>query len=180
MKLMIASDIHGSARYAGQLIDAFAREAPDTLLLLGDLLYHGPRNPLPDGYEPMKVFELLNGIKRSILAVRGNCDSEVDQMVLEMPIMADYALLQLDGQAIYATHGHLSSPENPPPMQPGTVFFSGHTHVPVCERRDGFIFANPGSVSLPKQGSARGYMLLCDGQILHKSLDGGMISAFRI
>lgn len=173
MKLMIASDIHGSALYAGQLMDAFGREQPDKLLLLGDFLYHGPRNELPDGYDPKRVFAMLNKIKASILAVRGNCDSEVDQMVLEFPIMADCCTLFLDGRAIFATHGHIYGPDAPPKLSAGDLLLCGHTHLPAFDLMEGgFTYVNPGSVSLPKEGTARGYMLIEGGWLAHRELGG--------
>lgn len=176
MKLMIASDIHGSASYARALLDAFSREGADKLLLLGDLLYHGARNDLPEGYDTKAVFAMLNEMKQVILAVRGNCDSEVDQMVLEFPMMADYALLDVDGQMVFATHGHAPSPDAPPPLSPGTLFLSGHTHVPCFVEKNGCMFANPGSVSIPKDGSAHGYMILHNDELIHKSLTGDEIA----
>lgn len=107
MKWMIASDLHGSAFYCRQMIKAFQREGADRLLLLGDLLYHGPRNDLPEGYAPKEVIPLLNSLKQKLLCVRGNCDAEVDQMVLDFPILADYAVLPVGGRLVYATHGHV-------------------------------------------------------------------------
>ena len=154
MKLLIASDVHGSAFWCRRLMAALERESPDRLILLGDVLYHGPRNPLPQGYAPQEVAAMLNGIKERIVAVRGNCDSEVDQMVLEFPCLADYAVVLDDGaRTLFCTHGHVHSPENPPALPPGSAFLSGHTHVKANEMRDGVHFLNPGSVSLPKDGS---------------------------
>ena len=128
MKLMIASDIHGSALWAEKLLAAFEREHADRLLLLGDLLYHGPRNDLPEGYAPKAVIPLLNGMKERIWCVRGNCEAEVDQMVLSFPVMADYCALLMDGHVLYATHGHVYGEDNPPPLMPGDVLLCGHTH----------------------------------------------------
>lgn len=154
MKLAIASDIHGSAFWCRKLMDALEAEAPDKLVLLGDLLYHGPRNPLPQGYAPKEVAAMLNGAKERIVAVRGNCDSEVDQMVLEFPCLADYAIvLDENARTLFCTHGHVHMPDNPPALPAGSVFLSGHTHVKVLAERDGLLFVNPGSVSLPKDGS---------------------------
>ena len=153
MKLVIASDIHGSAYWCGRLCELIAAENPDRVLLLGDLLYHGPRNDLPRDYAPKKVIPMLSALADKILAVRGNCEAEVDQMVLPFPCMADYALVEADGTPLYLTHGHLSSPEHLPPLRPGTVFLSGHTHVKLDEDRDGIRCLNPGSVSIPKDGS---------------------------
>jgi hypothetical protein len=173
MKLMIASDIHGSALYAGQLLDAFDREQPERLLLLGDILYHGPRNDLPEGYAPKAVIELLNDRKSSLLCVRGNCDTEVDQMVLQFPILADYCVLWVGQRMVFATHGHQFNLDHLPPLQPGDILLHGHTHVPAWERfGHQNLYLNPGSVSIPKEGSSRGYMLLSDADIQWKALDG--------
>lgn len=153
MKLIIASDIHGSAYWCGKLMELIEAEQPDRILLLGDLLYHGPRNDLPRDYAPKKVIPMLGSLSNRILAVRGNCEAEVDQMVLPFPCMADFALLETEGLQLYLTHGHLSSPDRLPPLQPGTVFLSGHTHVKLDEIHDGIRCLNPGSVSIPKDGS---------------------------
>ena len=153
MKLMIASDIHGSAFWCGKLLEAARHENPDQLILLGDLLYHGPRNDLPKGYCPKEVIPMLSGWKEKILAVRGNCEAEVDQMVLPFPCMADYAMLSVDGMAFYLTHGHLYHPQNLPPLKKDSVFLSGHTHVKQDVTVDGIRCLNPGSVSIPKDGS---------------------------
>ena len=153
MKLVIASDIHGSAFWCGKLLEMIRQEQPDKVILLGDLLYHGPRNDLPRDYAPKQVIPMLSSLADRILAVRGNCEAEVDQMVLPFPCMADYALLSCDGLTLYLTHGHLHGPEKLPPLTPGTVFLSGHTHVKLDETRGGIRCLNPGSVSIPKDGS---------------------------
>ena len=153
MKIMIASDIHGSGYYMEKLMERFNVEKPDKLLLLGDLLYHGPRNNLPREYDTKKVYELLNSIKDKILCVRGNCDSEVDQMVLEFPMMADYIYVNFDNVNIFATHGHLFDENNPPLLNKGDILLYGHFHVPVCHEYDNFTHINPGSLSLPKENS---------------------------
>ena len=153
MKLIIASDIHGSAHWCRKLCEIMEQETPDKLILLGDLLYHGPRNDLPDGYAPKEVIPMLTKYADRIIAVRGNCEAEVDQMVLPFPCMADYALVS-DGQTrFYLTHGHHAGPDNLPPLAAGTVFLSGHTHVKMDEVRGGIRCVNPGSVSIPKDGS---------------------------
>ena len=153
MKLVIASDIHGSAFWCKKLLEVCEREQPDHLILLGDILYHGPRNDLPREYAPKQVIPMLSQLAGKILAVRGNCEAEVDQMVLPFPCMADYALVEADGQTLYLTHGHLWNPDDLPPLGPGTVFLSGHTHVKLDEMRRGIRCLNPGSVSIPKDGS---------------------------
>lgn len=173
MKIMVASDIHGSALYARELLAAMDRESPDKLLLLGDLLYHGPRNDLPDGYAPKEVIELLNVRAQRLLCVRGNCEAEVDQMVLSFPVMADYCVLFLGGRTVFATHGHRFNAANPPPMQPGDILLHGHTHVPAWENlEESRLCLNPGSVSLPRNGSSRSYMLLSENEVLWKTLQG--------
>ena len=172
MKLMIASDIHGSEYYCSKLLKAFDREEADRLLLLGDILYHGPRNDLPTGYDPKLVIAMLNGVSENLLCVRGNCDTEVDQMVLNFPIMAEYALLSVDGTTIYATHGHHFGEDNPPSLKKGEFLLCGHTHVPKCVDKGGYFYMNPGSVSIPKENSKTSYMILEDGVFRWKTLDG--------
>ena len=153
MKLIIASDIHGSAFWCRRLLELVEREQPDRLILLGDLLYHGPRNDLPKEYAPKQVIPMLSGLKDKIVAVRGNCEAEVDQMVLPFPCMAEYSQLLVDGKIFHLTHGHHSSPEALPPLPEGSVFLSGHTHVKRDEVVSGIRCLNPGSVSIPKDGS---------------------------
>ncbi len=173
MRWLIASDIHGSAKYCGMLLERFKEERADRMILLGDLLYHGPRNDLPDDYRPREVIRLLNGYRDRILAVRGNCEAEVDQMVLEFPVMADYALLPAGNRLIYITHGHLAGEDSPPPLRRGDILLAGHTHVPGCVKHETFIYMNPGSVSMPKEGSPRGYMIFSEGTFVWKELSGG-------
>lgn len=170
MKLMLASDIHGSAYYAEKMRQAYIDEKADRLILLGDLLYHGPRNDLPKDYAPKKVIEILNDIKEEILCVRGNCDTEVDQMVLDFPIMADYAVIYADGRTLYLTHGHKFNPENPPKLKKGDCLVNGHTHIPANEDKGDFIYINPGSVSIPKAGSGHTYMIYENGEFALKEL----------
>lgn len=153
MKLVIASDIHGSAFWCARLCALIEQEKPDRLVLLGDLLYHGPRNDLPRDYAPKQVIAMLSPYADRILAVRGNCEAEVDQMVLPFSCMAEYALICCDGLNMYLTHGHKASPENLPPLRAGDVFLSGHTHIKRDEVIDGIRCINPGSVSIPKDGS---------------------------
>lgn len=172
MKWMIASDIHGSAYYCERLLEAYDREQADRLLLLGDILYHGPRNDLPREYAPKKVISMLNERKEELLCVRGNCDTEVDQMVLEFPILAEYCILALDGRMIFATHGHVFNEKNLPMLKKGDILLHGHTHVPACRETEGYIYLNPGSVSIPKEDSWHGYMTLENGGFVWKDLDG--------
>lgn len=160
MKYMFASDIHGSAYYCRKLLDAYRQSGADRLILLGDLLYHGPRNDLPKGYAPKEVTAMLNGIKEEIYAVRGNCEAEVDQMVLAFPVMADYAVLALNGLTFYATHGHVYNRENLPPMKVGDILIHGHTHLPMAEECGTGFLLNPGSTSIPKGGNPPTYAVL--------------------
>ena len=159
-KIFIASDIHGDAETAALLLQRYKESGAERLLILGDILYHGPRNDLPAGYAPKKVIELLNEFKNDILAVRGNCDTEVDQMVLSFPVLADYAYLSFDGLSIFATHGHNYNTDKKPPLKTGDILLHGHTHVPVAQMfGDGNIYINPGSVSIPKENSPKSYIL---------------------
>ena len=164
MKYMFASDIHGSAYYCRKTLEVFAASGAKRLILLGDILYHGPRNDLPKEYAPKEVMALLNGQKDKIYAVRGNCDAEVDQMVLEFPILSDYALLELNGKTFYATHGHVYHEDALPPMQLGDILIHGHTHLPAAEPMGDFFLLNPGSTSLPKGGNPCSYGML-DGDV---------------
>ncbi len=180
MKLLIASDIHGSETYCKKLIDAFRNENADRLLLLGDILYHGPRNDLPEGYAPKKVISLLNGMKDKIFCVRGNCDTEVDQMVLEFPILADYAVIPVGNSLIYATHGHNFNEDKLPPLQKGDILLHGHTHIPKCVEHENYVYMNPGSTSIPKEDSHHGYMTLCNGVFEWKDFDGNTVMTYKI
>jgi uncharacterized protein len=173
MKLMIASDIHGSLYYSRQMVEAFQREQADRLILLGDILYHGPRNDLPRDYAPKEVIALLNGRKDKIISVRGNCDTEVDQMVLEFPIMADYCIIMAGERIVYATHGHKFNENNLPPLQQGDILLHGHTHIPVCEKHEHYIYMNPGSVAIPKENSCHSYMIMEEGSFVWKALKDG-------
>ncbi len=173
MKLFIASDIHGASDRCETLIERFNMEHADRILLLGDILYHGPRNDLPYDYAPKKVISLLNPLKNVIFCVRGNCDTEVDQMVLDFPIMADYCVLTVGERLIYVTHGHNFNLSSPPPMSRGDVLLHGHTHIPAwdCFGEDN-LYLNPGSVSIPKNGTPAGYMTLEGTQFEWKTMEG--------
>lgn len=170
MKLMIASDIHGSAYYCSELLKAFENEHADKILLLGDILYHGPRNDLPKDYAPKKVIAMLNPIKEYIICVRGNCDTEVDQMVLDFPVLNEQVFLCIDDIEMLAVHGHKSFP----PVKEGSVILSGHTHIPKLEKTDGVLYMNPGSVSIPKENSHHGYMIFENGEFIWKDFDGNV------
>ncbi len=172
-RYMIASDLHGSAEYTRQLVAAYEREKPDWLILLGDILYHGPRNDLPAGYNPKEVIALLSPLASRLLCVRGNCDTEVDQMVLPFPVMAEYSMLPIGRHRLFITHGHVYNTQNPPPLGKGDILLHGHTHVPVCEHQPGgWWYLNPGSVSIPKENSQHSYMLLDGGTFYWKNLAG--------
>lgn len=180
MKLLIASDIHGSAFYCEKLIKRFEAEKAEKMLILGDILYHGPRNALPDEYAPKSVISMLNNMKDRLLCVRGNCDTEVDQMVLDFPILADYALINIDGITMYATHGHIYNEKNLPPISCGDVLLNGHTHIPKCVRHENYFYMNPGSVSIPKEGSQHGYMVFEKRTFSWKDLDGNLVDSITL
>lgn len=176
MKLLIASDIHGDLKSARLILAAYEAEECDRILLLGDLLYHGPRNNLPPTYDPKEVARLLNANRRFILAVRGNCDTEVDQMVLDFPILADYCCLSLDGLTVFATHGHKYNVDSPLPLRKGDILLHGHTHIPRCESfDDDNYYLNPGSAAIPKNGSPRTYMVYKNRCFTVKDFDGNII-----
>ena len=173
MKILFASDLHGSASAAEKVLERLEKEGADRFFLLGDLLYHGPRNDLPDRYEPREVIRLLNESPIVPLCVRGNCDAEVDQMVLEFPVLADYAVLTAGSRLLYATHGHVYNTAHLPPLQPGDILLHGHTHVPAWQAfGEGNLYLNPGSVSIPKAGTPHSYMTLENGVFTWKELGG--------
>lgn len=180
MKYMIASDIHGSAYYCRKMLEAMEKEQAGRLILLGDLLYHGPRNDLPREYAPKEVIAMLNDRKDRIYNVRGNCDAEVDQMVLEFPVLADYGFFEIGGKTIYCSHGHIYHENNLPPLCKGDVFLHGHTHVLRAEEKDGIIILNPGSVSLPKEGNPPTYAVLEHGIFTIKTFDEEIVKEYRI
>ncbi len=180
MKWFIASDIHGSSYYCKLLLDRFDAEKADKILLLGDILYHGPRNDLPKEYAPKDVIAMLNPLKDKIICVRGNCDTEVDQMVLDFPILADYGIISVKDKIIYATHGHKFNPDNLPPLSDGDILLCGHTHVPKCVKNGHYIYMNTGSVSIPKENSHHGYMTLENGEFLWKDLDGNVMDKYSL
>lgn len=173
MKYMILSDLHGSARWCRRAMDAFREEKADRLILLGDLLYHGPRNDLPGEYDPKQVLAMLNAENSHILCVRGNCDTEVDQMVLDFPIMASYALMDMGDRLLFMTHGHRWHARCLPSLRPGDILLHGHTHVPEHREVNGIHILNPGSAAIPKGGSCCGYMTLENGIFLWKDLSDG-------
>ena len=179
MKYMFASDIHGSASAARKVKDIFLSEHADYLVLCGDLLYHGPRNDLPDEYNPKAVIEILNSLSDKIIAVRGNCDSEVDQMVLDFPMLCDYTLI-FDNIRMYVTHGHIYNQENPMKLSSGDFMVSGHTHVLRVLENNGITYLNPGSVSIPKENNPASYMIYQDNSFKIKDLNGNIIKEYNV
>ena len=176
MKLLIASDIHGDAESAKTLIEIFNKESCDKILLLGDILYHGPRNDLPGRYAPKEVIEILNAYADKILCVRGNCDTEVDQMVLNFPVLADYAILSLDGLTVYATHGHKYNESQTPPLTDGDILLHGHTHVIRAEKfGNNNTYINPGSITLPKENCPRSYAIYESKVFTVYDIDGNAV-----
>ncbi len=180
MKLMFMSDVHGSLKYAEIGLEKFKEEGATRLILLGDLMYHGPRNPLPEDYNPKEVADLLNKYKNQIVAVRGNCDSEVDQMLLEFPIMSDYTEIIMGDYKIFATHGHIYNKENMPSINKGDVFIHGHIHLPVAEMFNEVYYLNPGSITLPKENNKNSYGILEDNVFTIKDLEGKVIKSIEI
>ncbi|MBR3144886.1 MAG: phosphodiesterase [Clostridia bacterium] len=172
MKWIIASDIHGSAECCQKLLWHMKNEKADKLLLLGDILYHGPRNDLPNGWGPKSVIEQLNEISDKVISVRGNCDAEVDNALLNFSVTDDFVRLNFDGVGIFATHGHIYGPYSPPVLNKGDILLCGHSHIPALEMRGDYIYMNPGSVSLPRGGSERGFILYDNGTFFFKTLDG--------
>lgn len=175
MKLMIASDIHGSLYYAEKMVHRYREEKAEKLILLGDILYHGPRNDLPKDYAPKGVIALLNPMKEEILCVRGNCEAEVDQMVLDFPVLADYMIMYLDNRMVYVTHGHVHNQNNLPPLKKGDILLHGHTHIQALENCGDYYYFNPGSVSIPKGGNENSYMIYEDGTYTIKDMAGNTI-----
>ena len=171
MKLFISSDIHGSAYWCEKMLEAYDKSGAEKLILLGDILYHGPRNDLPDEYAPKKVISMLNPRKEQILCVRGNCDTEVDQMVLDFPVLADYAYILADGKRMFATHGHKFNPENLPPLAKGDILLNGHTHIPKKEKMGDYVYVNCGSVAIPKENSAHSYVVFENGEFNFGNLE---------
>ncbi len=181
MKILIASDIHGSLKYCRQLIERYKEEKCEKLVLLGDVLYHGPRNDLPEEYNPKGVIALLNEMADEILCVRGNCEAEVDDMVLSFPVLAEYAFFYNKGRMFFLSHGHKLNPQNMPKIKKGDILFNGHTHVSKIEElENGVIYMNPGSVSIPKENTLRGYMVVEDTAVTHKSLDGEVLGSYKL
>lgn len=180
MKFMFASDLHGSSIYCEKMFEIYRKENAEKLILLGDLLYHGPRNDLPEGYAPKEVIKMLNDNKKELLCVRGNCEAEVDQMVLEFPVLADYMIMYLEGRMAFITHGHKHNVENLPPMNEGDLLIHGHTHVLTAEETNGIVYINPGSMTIPKNGNKHSYMIYEDGVFTIKDLEGNQILSYSL
>ncbi len=180
MKILIASDIHGSAYYCKKLISAIENENPDKILLLGDVLYHGPRNDLPRDYAPKEVIAMLSPLKDKLLCVRGNCDTEVDQMVLPFPVLAEYAYVCFEKASIFATHGHIFNEDNLPSLSEGDILLNGHTHIPALREYENYTYINPGSVSIPKENSEHSYMVSDGTEFLWKNLDGEIYKTYTL
>ena len=175
MKYLLVSDIHGSLPALQAVLRHYEAEHCDMLCLLGDILNYGPRNRIPEGLDPQGVAQRLNAMADNIIAVRGNCDSEVDQMLLQFPIMADYALFDLDGRTAFITHGHLFNLDQLPPHKPGDLLIHGHTHVLTVQEKDGMTYINPGSAALPKEDHPKSYMIYENGVFTIKTLTGDVI-----
>lgn len=180
MKYLIASDIHGSYYYGQLIIDKFIQHKADKIILLGDILYHGPRNDLPKGHNPKKLASLLNEYKDRIIAVQGNCDAEIDQMVLEFPILAQYFIVEINKRNIFFTHGHTFNSDNLPPLNKEDILVHGHTHVQRNVHYDSHTYLNPGSISLPKEDSVHGYMILEDNIFKWFDEDDNLIDSLTI
>lgn len=180
MKYMFASDVHGSAYFCRKMLKAYQEEGAERLVLLGDLLYHGPRNDLPKEYAPKEVIQMLNNKKNEIYTVRGNCEAEVDQMVLEFPVLADYCILAIEGRTFFATHGHVYNQNNLPPLKNGDILIHGHTHVLKAEKMDGYTLLNPGSVSIPKEGNPPTYAVLEDNIFVIKDFEGHVVKSIEL
>lgn len=179
MTFVVASDLHGSALWTRRLLDVCEAEKASQLVLLGDLLYHGPRNPLPDGYDPPAVTNMLNDAADRIIAIQGNCDAEVDSMVLRFPL-ARMATVMVDGHRFLCTHGHEFHDGNLPPMAGGDVLLFGHTHLYLAEERDGIFLVNPGSVSLAKQDRPNTFMVYRDDTCVIKDFSGTVMAKLSL
>lgn len=180
LKLMFASDLHGSLYYCEKMKELYIKENANKLILLGDLLYHGPRNDLPKDYNPKGVIQLLNELKKNILCVRGNCDSEVDQMVLEFPILADYMIMYLSNRMIFVTHGHIYNEQNLPQFNAGDIIIHGHTHIQAIETQKDYIYINPGSISLPKQNNTNSYMVYENNTFTIKDFNQNVLKTLNL
>lgn len=173
MKYLVVSDIHGSMYYGGKIPDLLQREQADELILLGDLYYHGPRNPLPEDYRPMDVSVMLNELKDKLVAIKGNCDAEVDEMISKFPFN-DHVIKEIGGKKFYFTHGHHVNIDNLPQDDVDAVIY-GHFHTGFIKSLDGKLFANAGSMSLPKNNTAHSYIVIDENKIALKDINGDLI-----
>lgn len=180
MKLFFISDIHGSVYYLSKAMERFEKEKADHIIILGDHLYHGARNPLPKDYNPKGVIEILNNVANKIIAVRGNCDSEVDQMVLNFPIMGTYSTILYANRRLFLTHGHIYNEDNIPKLKNEDVFIYGHTHIPIAVKKDNIYIINPGSITLPKDNSPHSYAILENNIFKIKDLEGNVYKEISI
>lgn len=172
MKLFFVSDIHGSVYYLKKAMERFEEEKADYMIILGDILYHGARNPLPIDYNPKEVIRILNSIAEKIIAVRGNCDSEVDEMVSKFPIMSTYSNILYDNRRIFISHGHIYNENNLPPLADGDLMIYGHTHIPQVSKKDNIYIINPGSITFPKEDNPHTYGILVHNTFSIKTLEG--------
>ncbi|MCB2294172.1 phosphodiesterase [Clostridium algoriphilum] len=180
MKLFFISDIHGSLYYLKKTLEFYKEEKANYIVLLGDALYHGPRNPLPRDYNPQEVANLLNEYKKKIIAVRGNCDSEVDQMLIEYPMMAEYSTILYNDRRLFITHGHIYNEKNLPKLSENDVLIYGHTHIPVAKKYNNIYVLNPGSISLPRDNIPNSYAILQDNLFQIKDLEGNVIKEIKL
>lgn len=180
MKLFFISDIHGSLYYLNKAFEIYHKEKADYIVILGDALYHGPRNPLPKEYSPKEVAELLNQYKQKIIAVKGNCDSEVDQMIIDYPMLAEYSIILYNDKKLFLTHGHVYNKKNLPNLNKGDVLIHGHTHIPVAEKLDDIYLVNPGSITLPKEDNPNSYGILENDLFEIKDLHGNIIKSIKL
>lgn len=179
MKIFFVSDIHGSYYFTCKALEAYKKENADYIVILGDELYHGARNPLPQEYDPKRVTELLNQVSDKIIAIRGNCDSEIDEMVLNFPMMSTYSVILYNDRRLFLTHGHIYNEDNLPKLSKGDIFIYGHTHVPKAEKRDEIFIVNPGSITFPKEDYPNSYGILEGNTFKIKDLDGNIIKSLE-
>lgn len=180
MKLFFISDIHGSLHYLRKALDNFKKENADYLVILGDQLYHGARNPLPIEYNPEEVAKLLNKFADRIIAVRGNCDSEVDEMVIEFPMMSTYSTVLYNGRRLFLTHGHIYHEDNLPNLKEGDAIIYGHTHLPKLEKKGNIFIINPGSITFPKENNPNSYGILEENIFRIKDLNGDIFKEIEL
>jgi len=176
LKILFVTDIHGSLYFTNKALEAFYNEKADYIVLLGDVLYHGARNPLPRDYNPAQVAALLNKHGDKIIAVKGNCDSEVDQMVLSFPIMSDYSVILYNGRRLFLTHGHIYNKDNLPNLSSGDILLFGHTHINEVIKKDSIHVINLASITLPKENNPNSYGILNNNRFVIKDIQGKIIN----